>query len=331
VGIITLKVDSGLFEDAGYCSLSAQSQATFWGLMALAGTKGIASDLFLSIYRADARPHLEDLGAAGLIRFEVDAHGQEMIVPTGKIAWRYTDAKRVSEWRRKKRAQAAGTLRDELGANPQTISQHSAKPLQATVSSPAGSDDGDLAALAHAHDVTLSSATPTAHQPGIAASEQGVARALERIVPRPDPADRPMQHRVRSTTDYKRIWHNFHSDGIFDRMVADGLSESLATELLNLRKAKRAPMTSATWEHTKQVATAIGWTLVDTCREWLIGGWSGVQVNYFVGKMRPHERTSSRAFEDALSAQKIKPDYSDGTWTKDHRGQWKKRVGGVVL
>ncbi|MCM5682915.1 helix-turn-helix domain-containing protein [Schlegelella sp. S2-27] len=71
-------------------------------------------------------------------------------------------------------------------------------------------------------------------------------------------------------------------------LVADGLSEQTASELLAHRKRKRADLTPRAWEGIKSEASKAGWSAEQAVAKLLTRGWTAFEADW----LKPQERGS---------------------------------------
>lgn len=65
-------------------------------------------------------------------------------------------------------------------------------------------------------------------------------------------------------------------------LMADGLSEELATDLIRHRKDKRSALTLTAWKGMKKNIAAAGWSLTDGVTELITRGWQSVKAEWLV-------------------------------------------------
>jgi hypothetical protein len=66
-----------------------------------------------------------------------------------------------------------------------------------------------------------------------------------------------------------------------------GVSETVWRDFLEVRKAKRAPMTEIALAAIKREAQLAGWPLEDVLKECCARGWQGFKAEWMQGKLRP--------------------------------------------
>ena len=74
----------------------------------------------------------------------------------------------------------------------------------------------------------------------------------------------------------------------------EGVSVSVWDSFLQLRKTKKAPVTSAALEGIKREAEAAGWTLEEALQECCVRGWQGFKADWV------EKRTKGKSQDDAL-------------------------------
>lgn len=65
-----------------------------------------------------------------------------------------------------------------------------------------------------------------------------------------------------------------------DALVADGLTEQTASEFMQLRKRKRAPLTPTAWDGIKSEALKAGWPIEAAIRKSLARGWQSFDASW---------------------------------------------------
>ncbi|MGV3569883.1 MAG: hypothetical protein ACO1PB_04725 [Ramlibacter sp.] len=305
---ITIKVDSNLFCDMRYCKLPEDAKATFWGILALAGTDGIEVDRFRWLSHAGSTPILNALRKAGFIGLEKRTDGSIWIVPTGRGAKRHVETARIRDWRNRKKAEIDASACLET-ARPIVSSQAQQPPLVTSkqVDTPL--------------DAVAQPTTNASNSPGNV-RVQAAAIALE-----PSPFDNehwdaPIHLQIvpagtgNTTRQARASGRTFHDEGILEVMVADGVQQQTAKDFLQIRERKGKPLLAAGWQAEKaRVAEVGGCTLQEAINFACTKTWASLVHNGFVSP--PGREWPSTP--------------GPATHTKDALGRWKKRTGGVVL
>jgi hypothetical protein len=73
-------------------------------------------------------------------------------------------------------------------------------------------------------------------------------------------------------------------------LVAEGVSEQVAREYLELRKRKRATLSPTALEGLKREAESAGWSLEQALRECLERGWTGFKASWVAGQQKAAAR-----------------------------------------
>jgi len=87
----------------------------------------------------------------------------------------------------------------------------------------------------------------------------------------------------------------------------DGVSESVWSDFLKVRKAKKSPMTETALEGISREAEKAGWSLEDAIRECASRGWVGFKAEW-VNKPTPMDRGVTESFRERdarLAAERV--------------------------
>jgi hypothetical protein len=323
MGHITLKVNSELFLDSGYRKLSDMAKATFWEILAVAGTAGIEVAQFRWISHGGSRRLLNMLRDGGLIKLEIGNDGLEMIIPTGRVAQREVCTARHKKWRSSKRNESSTTSRKEeqvAFASPTAVLKKSgsAPPLHGPSDKveepshravPLTSESLGMAEPQVATEVGPSAFdahhpfdTDDEGDPGVSERPQSIPAAQGAIQGKVNLSKQPHQ-----PIPVQIASQAIHEAGILPKLLADGLPPNLAQEWLAIREKKKQPLTSFLWEETKAEAEHIDWPLTEAIRFAVIKGWAGILPN-FLRHIKPPDAKA----ETAGGANVVRPKFFSG-------------------
>lgn len=79
----------------------------------------------------------------------------------------------------------------------------------------------------------------------------------------------------------------------------DGVEQNIWNDFLDLRKAKRAPLSNTALEAIEREAASVGWTLNQAITEMVARGWQGFKANWVKEKQNDRPNTNMGATERA--------------------------------
>lgn len=85
-------------------------------------------------------------------------------------------------------------------------------------------------------------------------------------------------------------------------LVADGLAQQTAIDLLEMRKQMKAPMTYTVWNAFRREAAALGWPVEKAAQEWVSRGWRGFKAEWVLKDQKSNARASTMSKQEAIEA-----------------------------